>query len=202
MTTILIFGQKVGHHLQIYKNKGEIKMGLMEKVGATIATKYGTVIEGKHEGTIVALGNDPSKKIEATYSFKQIIFLDGTEEKGRYDIEESFKGIKVLEETEKGLKVLALFEDGEHFTLELEWKKEDNFAVGLLKTFLGVKKVDATDKEKAESKYRPIKVFMDSFFSKLSPDSAQFLLDFYQKHNILDDINKEFLNKLIEAYQN
>ena len=176
-------------------------MGLMEKVGATIATKYGTVVEGKHEGTIVALGNDPSKKVAASYEFKQIIFLDGTEEKGRYDIAESFKGIKILEETEKGLKVLALFEDGEHFTLELEWKKEDNFAVGLLKTFLGAKKADATEKEKAESKYRPIKVFMDSFFSKLSPDSAEFLLKFYQKHDILDEINKQYLMKLIAAYQ-
>ncbi len=176
-------------------------MGLMEKVGATIATKYGTVVEGKHEGTIVALGNDPSQKVSATYEFKQIIFLDGTEEKGRYDIAECFKGIKILEETENGLKVLALFEDGEHFTLELEWKKDDNFAIGLLKTFLGAKKADATEKEKAESKYRPIKVFMDSFFSKLSPDSAEFLLKFYQKHDILDEINKQFLTKLIATYQ-
>ena len=176
-------------------------MGLMEKVGATIATKYGTVIEGKHKGTIVALGNDPSQKVAASYEFKQIIFLDGTEEKGRYDIAESFKGIKILEETEKGLKVLALFEDGEHFTLELEWKKEDNLAVGLLKTFLGAKKADATEQEKAESKYRPIKVFMDSFFSKLSPDSAEFLLKFYQKHGILDEINKQYLMKLIATYQ-
>lgn len=173
----------------------------MEKVGATIATKYGTVIEGKHEGTIVALGNDPSKKVQATYDFKQIVFLDGTEEKGRYDIEESFKGIKILEETENGLKVLALFNDGEHFTLELEWKKDDNFATGLLKTFLGAKKLDATEQEKAESKYRPIKVFMDSFFVKLSPDSAEFLLKFYQKHDILDDIHKNSLIKLIQAYQ-
>lgn len=176
-------------------------MGFMEKVGATIATKYGTVIEGKHEGTIVALGNDPSKKVEATYTFKQIIFLDGTDEKGRYDISENFKAIKILEETDKGLKVLALFNDGEHFTLELEWKKEDNFAVGLLKTFLGAKKADATEQEKAESKYRPIKVFIDSFFSKLSPDSAEFLLKFYQKHGILDDINKKYLINLIQSYQ-
>ena len=176
-------------------------MGFMEKVGATIATKYGTVIEGKHEGTVVALGNDPSQKVQLSNEFKQIIFLDGTEEKGRYDIGESFKGIKILEETDKGLKVLALFEDDEHFTLELEWKKEDNLATGLLKTFLGVKKADATEKEKAEAKYRPIKTFMSSFFTKLSPDSAEFLLNFYQKHDILDDINKKFLTKLIKLFE-
>lgn len=173
-------------------------MGFMEKVGATIATKYGTVIEGKHEGTVVALGNDPTKKVQTTNEFKQIIFLDGTEEKGRYDIDESISGIKILGETENGLKVVARFNNGEHFTLELEWKKEDNFAVGLLKTLLGAKKADATDKEKAESKYRPIKTFMHSFFSKLTSDSAEFLLNFYQKYDILDDINRKFLTKLIE----
>lgn len=176
-------------------------MGFMEKVGATIATKYGTVIEGKHQGNVVALGNDPSKKVEATYSFSQIIFLDGTDEKGRYDIKEDFKAVKVLEETEKGLKVLALFANDEHFTLELEWKKEDSFAVGLLKTFLGAKKADETEQEKAEKKYRPIKVFMESFFVKLTPDTAGFLLSFYEKNNILDDITKESLEKLIAVYK-
>ena len=176
-------------------------MGFMEKVGATIATKYGTVIEGKHEGTIVALGNDPSEKVEVTNKFTQIIFLDGTEEKGRYDIKESFKAIKVMEETEIGLKVLALFNDGEHFVLELEWKKEDSFAVGLFKSFIGAKKVDETEKEKAERKYRPIKVFMDTFFIKLSPDTAEFLLKFYKKHDILDEISQKLLNELIATYQ-
>lgn len=176
-------------------------MGFMEKVGATIATKYGTVSEGKYEGTLVALGNDPSKKIATSYSFEQIIFLDGTEEKGRHNIKEDIKGISITSETENGLKVVGLFNDDEHFVFELEWKKEDNFAVGLLKTFLGAKKADATEQEKAESKYRPIKVFVDSVFSKLSPDSAEFLLKFYQKHNILDDINREYLMKLIQAYQ-
>ncbi|MBQ2933500.1 MAG: hypothetical protein IJE02_02670 [Clostridia bacterium] len=176
-------------------------MGFMEKVGAKLATKYGTVIEGKHQGNIVALGNDPSKKAELTYSFKQIIFLDGTDEKGRYDISEDFKAVKVLSETEKGLKVLALFANDEHFTLELEWKQEDGFAAGLLKTFIGAKKADATEQEKAENKYRPIKVFMESFFVKLTPDTAEFLLNFYEQHGILDDITKESLEKLIAVYK-
>ena len=59
--------------------------------------------------------------------------MDGTDEVGRYDIADAFKAVKVLEETEKGLKVIALFENDEHFTLELEWKQEDGFAAGLLK---------------------------------------------------------------------
>ncbi|MBO5231610.1 MAG: hypothetical protein J6B88_03205 [Clostridia bacterium] len=176
-------------------------MGFMEKVGATIATKYGTVIEGKHKDTVVALGNDPTKKVATSQTFEQIIFLDGTEEKGRYDIDAAFKEIKILEETEKGLKVLALFNDGEHFTLELEWKKDDGFAAGLLKTFLGAKKADATEQEKAEGKYRPIKVFMSTFFGKLSPDSAEFLLNFYKKHDILNETMENALTKLIQIYQ-
>ena len=177
-------------------------MGFMEKVGAKLATKYGTVIEGKHQGNIVALGNDPSKKAELTYTFEQIIFLDGTEEKGRYNIKEDFKAVKVLNETEKGLKVLALFADDEHFTLELEWKEDDSFAGGLIKTLLGAKKADATPQEIAEKKYRPIKVFMNSFYVKLTPDTAEFLLKFYEKHDILDADTKELLEKLIEVYKN
>ena len=175
-------------------------MGFMEKLGATIATKYGTVIEGKHEGTIVALGNDPSKKIEATNKFTQIIFLDGTDEKGRYDIEENFKSIKILGETEIGLKVLGLFKDGESFVLELEWHKDDTFLVGLLKMLMGTKKADATPEEIAEKKYRPIKTFMDTFLTKQTRDTAEFLISFYKKHGILDDISKEILSKLIAIY--
>ncbi len=176
-------------------------MGIMEKVGATIATKYGTVTEGKYKGTVVALGSDPSKKVQATYTYEQIIFLDGTEEKGRHNVKEDIKGVSITSETDKGLNVVALFYDGEHFAFELEWKQEDNFFVGLLKTFLGAKKADATEQEKNEAKYRPIKVFVDTVFSKLSPDSAQFLLNFYSQHGILDDINKKYLSSLIAAYQ-
>ena len=176
-------------------------MGFMEKVGATLATKYGTVVEGKHKGTIVALGNDPSKKVELTNSFSQIIFLDGTEEKGRYNIADSFKIIRIEKETQKGLMVKGLFTDGEEFTLELEWKAEDSVGTGLLKSLIGAKKTNATEQEKAENKYRPIKTFMSTFFSKLSPDSAKFLLDFYRKRDILSDIDEEFLNKLIDAYK-
>ena len=176
-------------------------MGFMEKVGATIATKYGTVVEGKHKGTIVALGNDPSQKSGFTNTFSQIIFLDGTEEKGRYDISENFKMIRIEGETKKGLMVQGLYNDGEKFTLELEWKAEDSVGAGLLKSLIGAKKTNATEQEKAENKYRPIKTFMSTFFGKLSPDSAKFLLDFYRKHDILSDIDEEFLNKLIDAYK-
>lgn len=176
-------------------------MGFMEKVGATLATKYGTVVEGKHKGTIVALGNDPSQKSGFTNTFSQIIFLDGTEEKGRYDISENFKMIRIEGETKKGLMVQGLYNDGEKFTLELEWKAEDSVGAGLLKSLIGAKKTNATEQEKVENKYRPIKTFMSTFFGKLSPDSAKFLLDFYRKHDILSDLDEEFLNKLIDAYK-
>lgn len=174
-------------------------MGFMEKAGATIATKYGTVIEGKHKGTVVALGNDPTEKVSVTNQFKQIIFLDGTEEKGRYDIHESFKSLELVGNTDKGFKMLATFNDGEHFVLELEWKKEDNYAMRLFKIFIGAKKAEETPKEKAEAKYRPIKVFTNSFFEKLNVETAEFLLKLYKKFDILDDsLNKSLTDFIIK----
>ena len=171
-------------------------MGFMEKVGATIATKYGTVIGGKHEGTIVALGNDPGKKVETTDRFTQIIFLEGTEEKGRYDIIESFSSLDISEETDEGLKVVGTFRNGESFTLLLEWKKEDGIAKGLFKTLIGAKKVDATPEELAEKKYRPIKVFTQMFDVLLTRSAIEFLLGFYEKNNVLDEKLEEKLKRL------
>lgn len=175
-------------------------MGIMENIGATIATKYGTVTEGKHAGTVVALGNDPLTKAGFTHTFSQIIFLDGTVEKGRYNINESFTGVKIIEETAKGYKILGVFKDDEHFILELELKKDDTMAVGLIKTFLGTKKDKPEDK--AENKYRPLKVFTLSFIDKLSPDTAEFLIALYEKNGILDELNNKLLNKRIEQFQN
>ncbi len=175
-------------------------MGIMENIGATIATKYGTVVEGKHSGTVVALGNDPSTKVGFSHTFTQIIFLDGTIERGRYNINDSFSGVKIIEETSKGYKILGLFKDEEHFVLELELKKEDTMAVGLLKTFLGTKKDNPSDK--VENKYRPLKVFTESFIDKLSPDTAEFLIALYEKNGILDEPSKKILTSRIELFKN
>lgn len=184
-------------------------MGFMDKLGATIATKYGTVIEGKHEGNVVGLGvgsgSDASeKKVQTVVIPNQVVFFDGTEEKARYDIGDNFKprGVNVLGETEKGLKVCVFFNSGEHFTIELEWQKEDSPLEDTVKKLLGFKKMDATKQEKAEKKYHNIKTFMQAFYTKLSPETAEFLLAFYDKHGILDDLNKEFLGRIIETYQN
>lgn len=182
-------------------------MGIKEKIGATIATKYGTVIEGKHKGTVVALGigsgDEASTKVEFVDGFNQIVFFDGTKEKARYGIDKNFglAAINILEKTDNGIKVKAAFNDEQYFIFELEWKKEDSFIVDLIKKLLGFKKVDESKTEKAESKYRPIKVFMGAFYTKLSPETAQFLLSFYEKHNILDDSNRKLLNSLIEIHQ-
>lgn len=173
-------------------------MGFMNKVGATIATKYGTVTEGRHEGTVVALGNDPSKKVETSNSFEQIIFLEGTEEKGRYDISSSFTSLDIIGTTPDGIRVKADYVDGDSFTMLLEWKKEDGMAKGAIKMLLGAKKVDATPEEEAERRCRPIKVFTEMFEAKLTAQLAEYLLELYKENNILDENLEKKLKKVVE----
>lgn len=175
-------------------------MGFMEKLGATIATKYGTVTEGVYKGTQVALGNEPNKKVEFTDRFEQIIFLDGTEEKGRHNIGDEIIGVLINSESENGLDVAAMFKDEQKFMFVLEWKKEDGIAKDILKQFLGAKKPNQTQKEKNEDKYHHIKTFVLSVFTKLTPDSVEFLEAFYQKHDIMDEVSEKMFNLLKERF--
>lgn len=171
-------------------------MGFMQKLGATIATKYGTVIEGKHAGCQVALGNDPKAKIETVDAFTQIIFLDGTDEKGRYDIEEYIEKLEVLGETEKGIKTDIFFTDGEHLVFELEWKsqKRDSAVAGIAKAFFGLKSTaTATEEQIINESFRPIKVFSNTFCAKFTVDAADSLLRLFEKNNLLSLENARFL---------
>ena len=183
-------------------NKGkEVKIiGFMEKVGAKIATKYGTVTEGVYKGTQVALGNDPNKKVEFADRFEQIIFVDGTEEKGRHNINDEIVGVLINSQSVNGLDVAVMFRDEQKFMFVLEWKKEDGFGKDLLKQFLGAKKTNQTEKEKNEDKYHHIKTFVLSVFTKLTPDSVDFLEDFYQRHDIMDEISEKMFSLLKERF--
>ena len=176
-------------------------MGFMEKVGATLATKYGTVTDGIYKGTQVALGNEPNKKVEFTDKFTQILFLDGTDEKGRHDIEKDIMGVSIVSESENGLSVEVLFHNNEHLTFILEWKKDDTFAKGLVKQFLGAKKVNQTEQEINENKYHPIKTFVFSVWPKLTSDSVDFLQNFYQNHSILDKNSIKMFDSLKEFHE-
>lgn len=69
---------------------------VLSKVGATLATKYGSVADGKYAGCMIALGNAPTEKVSVTNSFSQIIFLNENNEIARYNISDILD-IKYLE---------------------------------------------------------------------------------------------------------
>lgn len=92
---------------------------LLSKVGAAIATKYGTVISGKHEGCAIALGNPPNAKVSVANKMTQIIFVSGTEEKGRYFIDGEIKCLEKLHYDKEGKKYRLTFTTGETCELEL-----------------------------------------------------------------------------------
>lgn len=182
------------------KRRKEI-MGFMQKVVATIATKYGVVTEGKYEGAVIALGNDPNGKVEKATQFKQIIFIEGNEEKARFNIDEDIKILSITGETENGLSVVGLFSDDERFALEVKWKKDVPKAVKIASIMGSVFTNGMYIEQSDEEKYHNIKVFMYTVVGKLSPDSLQFLLDFYKQHNILDEANQEILNFCLDRYK-
>ncbi len=66
----------------------------LKKLGATLATRYGTISAGKYEGCKIALGNPPKAKVEAANSFSQMIMLNENEEVARFDI---LKDIEFIE---------------------------------------------------------------------------------------------------------
>ncbi len=144
-------------------------MGFMEKLGATLATKYGEVTEGKHKGCTVALGNPPDKKVTTSNTFSQIIFLENKETMGRYDIGEQAKTLKCLGKNDESLLVEILFNDGESSTIRLTTAKEDNAAVSILKKNFGLKSAtkvndNGTTATDNAVKYHNIKVFLETFY--------------------------------------
>ena len=165
-------------------------MGMMEQAAAKLARKFGTVSEGKHKGCQIALGNDSSKKVEASVSFTQIIFLDGTEEKGRYEITKDFSTMAIFGIEETGLKMKLAFRDGEDCEFILETAKEDSFVTSLIKTFIGPKR---TPEEKHMEKYRNIKIFMRSMMALLMPKSVADLEQYYKDNNIMEDIDAKLI---------
>lgn len=180
-------------------------MGFMEQAAAKLARKFGTVSAGKHEGCQIALGNDPSKKVEATYSFSQIIFLQDTEEKGRYNLDSDVKGMAILGVEEDGLQIKMLFADNEEcdFLLETAAKKEkeEKFWVSMIKTLLGQKKTDLTPEQKRMENVKNLKIFMQSTMHLLVESSLDLLEEFYKQNDVMEDLDKKLFAICRKKYQ-
>lgn len=176
-------------------------MGFMEQAAAKLARKFGTVSAGKHEGCQIAMGNDPSKKVEATYSFSQIIFLQGTEEKGRYNLAGDLIGMAITGVEADGLQIKILFTDGEEcdFLLETNQKKvkDMNKLVYLLKVWMGQAKTNMT----AAEAIKDIKIFMQSTMHLLVESSLKDLEEYYKANDALEDLDNKLLAICRKKYQ-
>lgn len=176
-------------------------MGFQEQAAAKLARKFGTVSAGKHEGCQIALGNDPSKKVEATYSFSQIIFLKDTEEKGRYNLDSDLKGMAITSVDPDGLQVKILFADNEEcdFLLETNQKKikDMNKLVYMLKVWMGQAKTNMT----AAEAIKDIKIFMQSTMHLLVESSLKDLEEYYKANDALEDLDRKLLTICRKRYQ-
>ncbi len=171
-------------------------MGFMEKVAATLATKYGVVTSGKFEGCQIAMGNPPDKKVEAAYSFSQIIFVEGNEEKGRYDIDKMM--MLMHGHDDKGVKMSLRLPEGDICEFDLLLRQEDKFWVKLLKTFMG-QKGGLNDKaqDAKELTFHNMIVFFQNAFGCMSNKEIDFFEAYFAENGVLDDLTK----KLIKIYR-
>ena len=169
-------------------------MGFMDKVGAKIATKYGTVTRGKHAGCQIALGNPPTKAVETSYGFSQIIFVEGATEKGRYDIVEDLAGFAVLGHDERAIQIMLMFMDEQTCEFNLEIRQKDKVVAGLVKGFLGQKTTsNMTPEEALEQQYRGVKVFLKNTAVKFLAKDLEFFRDYLSGLGILDDLTGEII---------
>ncbi len=179
-------------------------MGKLEEIAAQLATKYGTVKSGKHEGCEVALGNPPSdKKVEAVKEFTQIIFVAGKEEKGRYDIE-SIKGISVLGKQEDGVDIRITFDNGETSDMLLKRRKDDSFVATFIKLILGQKPTSGMkEEERGEYYFHHMITFVFHFTAakKLAQQDVAFFYDLFKKEKALDKAHDEYFAKVIAILQ-
>jgi len=167
-------------------------MGFMQKVGATLATKYGVVTGGKHEGCQVAMGNPPEKKVETAHSFSQIIFVEGNEEKGRYNITKL--RMVVNGQNEQAVQMRILFNESEFCDFDLLLHKEDNVGVKLLKSFFGQKGgANATPQQQQELKFHNMLVFFRNTFACMRNQDVDFFEGYFMDNDVLDDLTKNLI---------
>lgn len=171
-------------------------MAFMEQVAATLATKYGVVTSGKFEGCQIALGNPPEKKVETAGSFSQIIFVDGNEEKGRFDIAKV--RIVLLGNNSTGVQMGIGLPDHDACEFDLLLKQEDKIWVKLLKSLLGQKGgANASAQEQKDLKFHNMIVFFRQTFAVMGNKEIDFFEAYFTENDVLDDLTK----KLIKIYR-
>ena len=175
-------------------------MGFMEQVAATLATKYGVVTSGKYEGCQIAMGNPPEKKVEKAYSFSQIIFVEGNEEKGRYEIYKT--RMMVHGNNENGVQMSCRLDDGTICEFDLLLKPKDKLWMKLIKTLLGQKggikgSVDETLQDEKNLRFHNMIVFFQNNFACMTHKEIDFFEGYFMDNDVLDDLTK----KLIERYR-
>lgn len=69
----------------------------LKKLGASLATRYGIINDGKFADCEIVLGNPPKEKVSTANSFSQIIFLKDKEEAARFNIKKDIEDIEYLE---------------------------------------------------------------------------------------------------------
>ncbi len=171
-------------------------MAVGQKIGATLATKYGLVNNGKYVGCKIALGNDPSKKISVSNVFEQIIFIDGKEEKGRHDIAAEIKSLKPIKETKDGIEAVLTFTDVKTSDIFISQKELETGWVKFLKMFLNSssnKGSAQTQYDVAKEKYHYICSFLTAFVSKYDSDDISWLRRFNTDHSLaIEALVKKF----------
>lgn len=168
-------------------------MGFMEQVGATLATKYGVVTSGKYEGCQIAMGNPPEKKVETTRSFSQIIFIEGNEEKGRYDLAK-IRLMTMRGHNEKGVQMTARFADGETCEFDLLLRPEDKFWVKALKTFMGQKGGFSDSVQDAKKlKFHNMQVFCQHTFTLMTEKEVDFFEAYFIDNDVMDELTEEMI---------
>ncbi len=135
-------------------------MAGMEGMMAKLATKYGKVTEGKHSGTEVNLGFDPTAKVKPGTPPTHVAFIDDKEVRGRYEIGKDVVALKWLEADPDKVVVELKFADGETSTVALAFPKPESGLAKIFKIFSGVKPVDLSQ---PVEKYRLIGGFLLAF---------------------------------------
>ncbi len=175
-------------------------MGAKE-IMAKISTKYGTVTEGKHSGTQVALGNDPNgEKVSTSYSalmFEQIIFVEGSEEKGRYNILEDFDDMTVIKSTPDNMLVNLAFKSGENAVIDVGTEKESKGIMGYIRKFNEIMQPTPPEK-KRERKYYYLVNFLKVMYVLMDVETLMAVADYFQSVDVYTDELKKFWNEAIK----
>lgn len=176
-------------------------MGFGEKLGATLATKYGVVTSGKYKDCQLAMGNPAGeKKVETTNRFSQIILVEGNEEKGRYEINKML--MMVHGNNAEGVQMSFRAEDGTICEFDLLLRPKDKMWMKLVRTFFGQKGgikstseggVEATLQEEKNLRFHNIKVFFEHVLVCLRNEDVDFFEEYFMENDVLDDMTKKFI---------